>query len=392
MENDLLENARRQAEKADSSIRAAALLRIARAESAADLARARTTLLKGLDAVQALPIAERDNLLEEARSVAAAISPELLGEIPETHRFGPRQFACVHIVQTMLAHGHVEAAFQYLIQCHDPESFPFFSVGAVLHHLDPRPESAGQRLSLLRHALAMWRECTPGHHSHNRDQFVQVFGRHWAELPVDEASAVARIIVERALSEPDTATSAGYMNEVQFSSTRQNTLFQILHVLRRLDPALAQSLLDSHSQLAVAARRYPLGLETMHAEVEAETKRRQASGPACEGGYILGGDPGDFDRQRRLIDAMRSGEFAPALQDALEKYREDTLPDTRNYAPKNTGHRRAFSARFSTRPVSAWGLMLRTCWSRSRTPTFASSPPSNSPRPWRAFRRRELFT
>lgn len=75
MEDDLLENARRQAEKADASIRAAALLRIARAESAGDLARARGTPLEGLDAVQKLPPAGRDHLLEEARSVAAAVSP-----------------------------------------------------------------------------------------------------------------------------------------------------------------------------------------------------------------------------------------------------------------------------------------------------------------------------
>jgi hypothetical protein len=96
------------------------------------------------------------------------------------------------------------------------------------------------------------------------------------------------------------------MNEVQFNSSRQNTLFQVLHVLRRLDPALSESLLDSHDQLAIAARRYPNGLETMNQEVEAEVKRRHASGATCEvGGYILAGDPGDFARQRRLIDRGR---------------------------------------------------------------------------------------
>jgi hypothetical protein len=336
MEDDLLEKARRQAEKADASIRAAALLRIARAESAGDLAQALRTLLEGLDAIQKLSPAGRDRLLEEARSVAAAVAPELLGEIPETHRFGPRQFASVHIVQTMVAHGHVEAAFHYLIEHDDPSSFPFFSVAAVLHHLNPRsPESADRRLSLLRHALEMWRKCPPGRRSHDRDQFVQVFGRHWTEFPADEASAVARMVVDRAVSEPDGAMSARYRNEVEFSSTRQHTLFQILHVLRRLDPAIAQSLLDSHDQLAVAARRYPNGWETMNEEMEAEVKRRQASGATCEGGgYILAGNPEDFDRQRRLIDAMRSGEFAQSIEDALEKYREDMSPDTRNYAPK----------------------------------------------------------
>lgn len=55
MPDDLLENARQQAEKANPSMRAAALLRIARAESAADVSRARRTLLEILDVICNLP-------------------------------------------------------------------------------------------------------------------------------------------------------------------------------------------------------------------------------------------------------------------------------------------------------------------------------------------------
>jgi hypothetical protein len=336
MQDDLLEDARRQAEQADPSVRAAALVRIARADSMGNSARARMTLLEGLDAIQKLQPAGRKILIEEARWVAAVVAPELLASIPETQGFGPRQFGPAHIVQTMVAHNHVEAACHYLIEHADPESFPFLSAGAVLHHLDSRiPESAARRLLLLRHAVELWRASPPGPDAHHRDEFVRLFGRYWAEFPRDEASSVARTVVDRALSQPDAATSAGYANQVKFTSARQNTLFQILHVLRRLDPALAQSLLDSNDQLAVAARRYPNGMETMHEESKAETKRRQASGEVCGGrGYILAGDPRDFDRQHRLIDASRSGEFTRAIQDALEKYREDTSPDTPNYAPK----------------------------------------------------------
>jgi hypothetical protein len=142
------------------------------------------------------------------------------------------------------------------------------------------------------------------------------------------------MIVAQAAEEPDTGTSAGYANEIHFTSPRQNTLFQILHVLRHLDPALAQSLIGSHDQLAAGARRYPNGLETMNEEAETEAKCRKADGATCGGGYILAGDPRDFDRQRRLIDATRSGDFERSIEDAIEKYREDTSAATRNYAPK----------------------------------------------------------
>jgi len=337
MDGDLLTNARRQAEKADGSFRAAALLRIARAECSGDASRARTTLLEGLEAVQKLPNRVREHLLEEARWVAAAISPKLLGEIPRGKRgTGRQRFASVHIVQTMITHGHIEEAFDYLLQQDEPASFPFLSVIGVLHRLDRHsPGGAERRLKLLRHAHGVWWSSGSSRHSHESDEFVQLFGYHWNEFPAGEASAVARMIVDRAVAEVDAGTSSGYMNEVHFSSRRQNTLFQILHVLRQLDPALAQSLIDSHDQLAVAARRYPNGLETMREEVEAETKRRIAEGASCTGGgCVLAGDPRDFGRQRRLIDAVHSGDFAHSMEDAIGKYQVDTSPATHNYAPK----------------------------------------------------------
>jgi hypothetical protein len=338
MLDDLLENARQQAERSDSSVRAAAFLRIARTESAVDISRARRTLLEGLGAVQKLPRAVREDFLDEARGVAAAVSPEMLADIPLTQHGGPRQrFASANIVQTMLTHGHVDAAFDYLMRHDDPASFPFPSVGGVLHRLDPNiPEGAARRMMLLHRAVDAWRQRPSGqpHHDHERGHFVRIFGHFWKEFPSEEALALARSIVDRAAEEPDAGTSAGYMDAVHFTSPRQNTLFQVLHVLRHLDPALAQSLIDSHYQLAVAARRYPNGLETMNLEAEAAAERRKADGATCEGGYILSGDPRDFDRQRRLIDATRSGDFEPSIEDAIEKYREDTAPATHNYAPK----------------------------------------------------------
>jgi hypothetical protein len=75
MPDDLLENARQQAKLAESSIRGAALLRIARAESAADVPRARRTLLEGLDIIRNLPSSRSEHLLGEARGVAAVSIP-----------------------------------------------------------------------------------------------------------------------------------------------------------------------------------------------------------------------------------------------------------------------------------------------------------------------------
>jgi hypothetical protein len=239
------------------------------------------------------------------------------------------------IVPIMLAHGHLDAAFDYLLHYDDAASFPFLGAGGVLHQLDPRtPESAARRLAVLRRAADVWRTSPPTAHNHWRHDFVRIFGQFWKEFPADEALTVAHAIVDQALSEPDTGISASYVNEIHFSSPRQHQLFEILHVLRLLEPTLAKSLIDSHDQLAVAARRFPDGLETIQEESAAKVARRKAAGATCEGNYFLAGDPADFDRQRTLIDAIRSGDFGPSINDALEKYREDSSPATRNYAPK----------------------------------------------------------
>jgi hypothetical protein len=340
MPDELLENARKQAEQADPSIRASALLRIARVEATLDNSRARGTLLEGLDAARKLSSPERDHLFQEARTVAAAVWPDLLAEIPITpHSRVPERFAHNNIVQTMLAYGHVEAAFDYALLDENSASFPFSIVGNVLHHLDPkRPESAARRLMLLRRAVDAWRRTHFDDPQHERSQFMRLFAHSWSEFPAEEALAITRTIVAQATSWPDMGANAGYPSEIRFTSDRQHTLFQVLHILRHLDPALAQSLVDSHDQLATAARRYPNGFETINEEAEAEAERRRAEaatrGGGGGGGYIMTGDRRDRAAQLRLMEATRSGDFAPSIEDAIEKYREDTEPATQNYAPK----------------------------------------------------------
>ena len=352
MRNDLLENARQQAELADPSVRAAALLWIARVESAGDTSRACQSLLEGLAAIRTLPSSTGDYLFREARRVAAAVSPELLAEIPVPQHDGPAQFWFmdnVAIVQTMLAHRHADAAFNYVLHLNDPPSFPFLSVGAVLGRLDPHdPEHSAHRMMLLHHSVELWRQSRSGGPQTEqgrfvgcRDGFLGLFGHSWKDFPPEEALSIVRMIVDRAAQEPDIGTSSGYPDDIHFFSPRQDTLFQILHVLRHLDPALTQALMDEHDQLALAARRYPNGLETMNEEAQAEADRRKAeSSTACEGGtsecggYILTGNPRDSDRLRGIMDAARSGDFQPAIEDATVKYREDSSPDAPNYAPK----------------------------------------------------------
>lgn len=86
MADDILENARRRAKNADTSIRTAVLLRIARAESAGDLALARGMLLEGLDTVQKLPARRTAAVYSFFPRTKSHMLRATLSELPGQHR------------------------------------------------------------------------------------------------------------------------------------------------------------------------------------------------------------------------------------------------------------------------------------------------------------------
>src|SRR5271156_3550258 len=78
MVNDLLSRAARS----KSPVRVAALLRVARVQTAFDRGQARITFEIALEEVQRLKGRERESMLQLARLIAAAVAPDLLDEIP----------------------------------------------------------------------------------------------------------------------------------------------------------------------------------------------------------------------------------------------------------------------------------------------------------------------
>jgi len=80
--DDLLAGGRAQAERSEPSVRVAALLRIARVQTAFDLVQARLTFRQALDDTHRISGRDGEFLLEQARLLAAAVAPELLCEMP----------------------------------------------------------------------------------------------------------------------------------------------------------------------------------------------------------------------------------------------------------------------------------------------------------------------
>jgi hypothetical protein len=150
--DDLLARARAEAERAAAPVRAAALMRIARVETAFDRGQARITFEMGLAEARGLPGRARHDLLSSARLLAAAVEPKLLHEIP-SDRYGHHAgFERGMLVNVMLQHKHVDAAFEYVTDG-DSFGFPFGFAVNLIHQI----EDESQRVAVVRRAVEAWR-------------------------------------------------------------------------------------------------------------------------------------------------------------------------------------------------------------------------------------------
>lgn len=311
-----------QARGLNSAVRVGALMRIARVRTALSRERARDVFESALREIRTFPGRDREFFLEGARQIAAAVAPELLRSIDTGRRH--RHFAAESIGRIMIDHGQIDAAVDYVLRYEASPDFPYFTALALLQKL----QNEEQRQAVLRKAISVGRQVPADH-------FIDFFSWAWTRLGEAEAQDVLREIVRTLEEQPDRGISATYDPErtVEITSVREHFLFRLLHILRKLEPALAESLIGRYEQLAAAARRFPNGIESVTEEAQ---KHRDATttGEIC-GGYVMAGDPKDFPYLRSLLDGQRSGEFDGSIQYAIDKYRRDTDPTDLNKAPKH---------------------------------------------------------
>jgi hypothetical protein len=301
-------------------------MRIARVESVVDREQACRTFERGLEETRRLSGFDRERLLEQARLLAAAVAPNLLSEIPPGAR-SPGHFDSEMVGRIMVDHNHRDAAYDYVMNFNKPAGFPFGCVSNLIRGFDDEERC----VRLVRRAIEVWRTAEPDRHVDFG--FMSLFQWAWKIIPPDDAREIAREIVGNTLSRRDSPMTARYEHEggVTITSMRENTLFGVLHILRQLDPTLAESLIAEHQQLATAAHRFPNGVDTIREEAE---RRSRNAGAACGGEFVLAGNPRDFPHMKALLDASRAGDFGPSIEHALESYRQDEAPESPNQAPR----------------------------------------------------------
>jgi uncharacterized protein (TIGR03435 family) len=328
MPQDMVPDAREQADRSAPAVKAAALLHLARVLTKVDSAEAEHVLDEGLALTATLPEGERDILIGEAAALAATVSPRRAFPLA-LEAYTDRESVLRRALFNMLEHGHVQEAVAYLSEPAPGEPYPF---EAALQAMG-RGSDEETRLRVFRGAIRALRQqrssdrpepFRPWHH------FMRLFTYHWRRLPADEARTVVRDLVGWIQSEPDSRTNASFgsgSHTVRFSSTHEQLLFQILGPLRHLDPDRAASIAGRHPQLSAAAGEFPYGQESMNAAARAEQPAIPRE-PVEQPHYI--------DVGRRLIpipEAIRT-EFKDAFAAAFHEYAADTDPEHFNDAPQ----------------------------------------------------------
>lgn len=256
----LIASALEQAERSAPVMKASALLSVARVVHVRDHRQALRVLERGIATALSLREPARSIMMGEAFTRAAGVSPAhafaLLGERYDDSSNIPMRLGAA--LTKMLEQGFHGAVIRHLLSAREegPE-FPFDVMASAMHHAEDdgvRGVLLRKTFGALRHAIGRMRPQLP---REMRD-VLTVFGTYHGCLPVGEAAGFVRDMARVILDAPDERASIS-MQDIRFSSLRESLLFELYGTCRRLEPALAESLVAGHRQLAKAVERYPDG-------------------------------------------------------------------------------------------------------------------------------------
>ena len=325
MSQQLLLAAREQAERSESAVRAAALMHIARVLARSDQVAAEQLLERAISLTKELDSYAASLLLGNAVYLAAAVSAKHALRLYADHtRKDPFGGAVIGLVNAMAQHGHVDDAIAYLNDPLPGDRFPL----SFVNNLARECHDDETRLKLLRVAARGWKERAssgPGPEEHFAGPaFTAFFGRHWSLLPQEEARPILRDVFHWALevkTEPHRFPLTEDPADPELASENEHLLFQLMPALQSLEPELARIVLKDHPQLAAAAKRFPMGMQSVH-----EGSRK--FNPACDDAMMIG------DSEVIPMTEALANDFEAAFREANDRYARDSDPENPNEAPK----------------------------------------------------------
>lgn len=346
MVRGLLTTALEQARGCDAVTATMASLHASRVLLTIDADAARRLFVDGVAAADSLAMPDRFKtlILEQAVELGARTHPraaiDLFRRLPRQGIRSP--FTGTMLVQALAEGGDLRSAVELLedLTC---------DVGGAGSVMQTAPDLA-TKVRALRAARARWRWQRANHEllrARRGDDFYELLAWHWRVLG-DEASPWLDEVLQAIASEPDRKQVSGYADGVILHSSRDIHLFAVLNMLRALrSDAEMSAILARHPDVAKAAVRFPLGLES----VVTQPSPGPPEGASKEPGFCYVGS--GSAREMALIPAMMAahrGErtaIRVLLDAAHDELRADTDAAGGNLAPivfwpSCAAYRRAF--------------------------------------------------
>jgi hypothetical protein len=170
-----------------------------------------------------------------------------------------RQMLSVRIISEAAHAGQFNKALSFLDQLGVGEGFPYGAATELMLLLPP--ERNAQKQEIFLRAMASDREAPTL--LIGGDDFVSMIVRFWRHLPPAIALASIRQVLDEAQSNKASIALRSASTSVSFNSAYEYRIFELLPILRELDNAQAEKLLEASIQAKTQLERLPNGVQSL---------------------------------------------------------------------------------------------------------------------------------
>lgn len=261
---ELLEQAVEMSGGVQPEVSAAALMHLGE-NFASDRARARELLEKAFEATNGIPPGPvkrqlQAEVVRTAGRVDAALAIGMIKrmEYPQARERDMREMASLGAVQKLLGADKVGEVFELVEFLGSTGEYPYNLAQSLLKKLDPNDE---RNVTVLSSAIRAYTAKPTGR------GFPELLGRYSERMPQAMLDSSARGIVNAILDRSDEETFASTISSqkgsASFQSRKDMELFDVMHILQKVDPKRAEEVLGKRPDLKAMLDRFPEGRRSM---------------------------------------------------------------------------------------------------------------------------------
>ena len=268
---ELLDKAGETIAAATPEAQVAALMHIAGSYEAFDKKKALELLEQAFASAIALPEDRnrRESALGQIVNITASLDVDaaldMLRRFPapvSAESNDPRSNAVRPIVTGLIQKKSYDRAMEAIEIAAQGGQYPYGPAGALMRAL---PQEDPRRLQIFGRASTAF-------NGRNARDFGQMISSHAKTLPQSVVETAVSTLVSSILGRTNdpttTATISSAKGSVAFASRKEFELFDVMHVLRAVDPKRAAELLEKYPDLRAAVDKFPEGTHSMRESEE----------------------------------------------------------------------------------------------------------------------------